>query len=98
MNVLADKIPKRFHHLANSLDCLQTSGGSGSVHSLNKGRDNDQAKGYWYGDGHRHLVNTILHLSLLTAAKLGAGASSVWREAASSYLETFEMFSSYNFL
>ena len=40
-----------------------------------------------------HLVNTILHLSLLTAAKLGAGASSVWREAASSYLERFEKFS-----
>ena len=71
------------------------SGGSGSVHSLNKGRDNDQAKGYWYGDG--HLVNTTLHLSLLTAAKLGAGSSSVWREAASSYLEIFKMFSFYNF-
>ena len=35
---------------------------------------------------HSHLVRDILHFSLLTAAKLGAGASSVWREAASSYL------------
>ena len=43
-----------------------------------------------YGAG--YLVNTILHLSLLTAAKLGADASSVWREAASSYLERFVFF------